>query len=250
MMYFELNFSIGRKAVGSLDGLGQLMGDIISQNPWYAEIFAPDPALPPKERILKRIKIDDFAKKPLNGLIFDKNGKFNDIIRFGGSRGFFVNAKLKGILETCRLPNHKFLKTEIISEKTNRPIDHDYYWFVYDLDTGEETVNFEKSEFEIDKHEQKHGKRFIITNYQDYLNVFYETGSAIRPTKLVFNKNFDKELDIFSVHFLTGPDSYISERLLNKLNNAGIVGHKVYSHEEQKQSAAKFNNLYREMIWE
>ena len=249
-MYFEFGFYLDRKVVGCLDGLGQLMGDIMSQNPWYAEIFASDPAIPLKERMLKRIKIDDFAKKPFTGLIFDKNGKFNDIIKFGGSRGFFVNTKLKTLLETCHLPNHKFLQTEIISEKTNKTIDHDYYWFVYDLDTGEETVNFEKSEFEIEKHEEKYGKRFNITNYQEYLNVFYETGSAISPRKLVFNKNFDKELDIFSVHFLTSPQSYISERLLNKWNDAGIVGHKVYSPDEQKRRAAKFNEVYLEMIWE
>ena len=249
-MYFQFHFYLDRKIVGCLDGLGQLRGDIISQNPWFAEIFTSKSHMTAQERVFKSIRIEDFAKKPLDGLVFDKNGKFNDILKYGGNQGFFLNSKLKGILETCHLPNHKFIKTEILSEKTNRPIDYDYYWFVYDLDTGEKTVNFERSDFEIDKHEQKFGKRFTIDNYKDYLNVFYETGQAIRPRKLVFSKNFDKELDIFCLHFLTNPRSYISERLLNKLKDAGIVGHKVYSPDEQKQRAAKFNDVYLEMIWE
>jgi hypothetical protein len=166
-------------------------------------------------------------------------------------RGFYVNEKLKGILEDSHLPNHNFIPTVFTDEKTGQPIEG-YYRFVYDMETGEHTVDFSKCQYDLTYLRRKMGENFTlnIKTYEDYLNVFYETGSAVDVSKIVFNKNFDRELDIFGTQFLTMKSAYISERLLKKMEEGNITGYDAISPERAKRRAENLGDVYCELVFE
>ncbi len=249
MQYFELKADVEPKVIGLVKGIRQLTGSdlYLTENQWHKEIFHVLPRIDRKNWWKNWASYKQYAAHPLVGLELQKKGKLTDYMEFN-IRGFYVSEKLKNILEESHLPPHVFQPTVITSLKTGEPI-HGYYWFAYDYDWGDETIDFSKSEFTTDKHEAKYGKKFTVNSYDDYINVFYETGEALSARKIVFNQNFDWELDLVAVQFML-TRTYISERLLKKWQGAGIIGYIARSPEVVKASAEKFNDIYSELVFE
>lgn len=252
MKYLILKDDVEPKVVGVKDGTGQLELDKRLDrlyNDWDYNIFIKLPQEDKKNAWKLKLKHETYALKPLEGLVFKKGAKKTDYIG-EGLLGFYVNEKLKTILESSHLPNHRFIKTPFIEEKTGKIID-EYWRFVHDLETGEEIVDFEKSEFNFKYHKRNFGEDFYkeVNSYEDYMNVFYETGTAPLVTKLVFNKNFDRELDFFKTIFLS-PRTYISERLLNRMQEAGITGYSVMTLEKDKMRSEVLGDVHTELVFE
>jgi hypothetical protein len=246
MTYYQLTDSVEPKIVGVTDGAGQTIynNEFIKKNKWYDDLFFGDEI---KEKLWSWARITKFAK-PLIEIPMEKKSKHTDYIGFS-IRGFAVNNKLREILESSHLPkNHKFLETTFVQK--DKIVDG-YWWFVYDMETGEQTVDFAKCEYDLRYHKRKLGENFTVNiqTYQDYMNVFYETGSAVGVSKLVFNQNFDQELDLFGMQFLSSKN-YISEPLLKKMEAAKITGYEAISPEKAKRRAELFgDNNYTELIF-
>lgn len=248
MIYHQLTDSVEPKIVGVTDGAGQahIEKSFLEKNQWYNSIFY-DTELARKEWWKLWANVTKYAQ-PLHEVFMEKKAKHTDYIGFL-MRGFIVNNKLRELLESSYLPkNHKFLETTFMQK--DKIIDG-YWWFVYDMETGEHTVDFSKCEYDLRYHKRDFGEDFSVNiqTYQDYLNVFYETGRAVRVSKLVFNQNFDRELDIFGTQFLSSKD-YISDRVLKKMEEAKITGYEAISPERAKQRVEKFNDIYCELIFE
>ena len=252
MKYYILSQEVESKEVGVKDGIGQLKFDAKIKekfNQWNYDIFIRLPKEDKKNAWKLKLKHETYALKPLEGLVFRKGAKKTDYIG-EGLLGFYVNEKLKTILESSHLPNHRFIKTPFIEEKTGNIIN-EYWRFVYDLDTGENTVDFKKSEFAFPHHKWNYGEDFFreINSYEDYMNLFYETGTAPSVSKLVFNINFDKELDFIRTIFLSS-SMYISERLLTKMQEAGITGYTVMTLEKDKMRSEVLGDVHTELVFE
>ncbi len=221
--YFELTKEVEPKVVGVRDGSGQAYLDegILARHSQFREVFYRNDSW--TKDWWKRWTYWREYGESLSEIPMKKHAKHTDFINVGGVlRGFFVSGRVREILETARLPNHQFFP---VTFTQNSKLVEGYWWFCFDKETGEHTVNFTKSEFDFEKHQQKFGKWFTVASYADYMNVFYETGSALKATKLVFNSTFEQELDIWGTQFLTS-QSYVSKRLLNKLVKADINGYR------------------------
>ncbi|ACU07355.1 hypothetical protein FIC_00903 [Flavobacteriaceae bacterium 3519-10] len=252
MNYYILSKEVEPKIVGVKDGGGQLGVDSrldTIYNDWYNNIFFKLPREDKHNAWKLKLKHETYALKPLEGLVFKKGAKKTDYVG-EGLLGLYVNEKLKTILESSHLPNHRFIKTPFIEEKTGKIID-EYWRFVHDLETGEDTIDFEKSEFNFKYHKRNFGEDFYreVNSYEDYMNVFYETGTAPSVSKLVLNENFDKELDFFKFQFLSS-NMYVSERLLNKMQEAGITGYSVMTLEKDKMRSEVLGDVHTELIFE
>ncbi|MDQ1089688.1 imm11 family protein [Siphonobacter sp. SORGH_AS_1065] len=245
MIYFEIKRSAEPKIVGVTHGAGQTLytKEFIDKNKWYDDLFLGDAS---KEKWQLLSRMTQFAK-PLIEVPLEKKAKHTDYIGFS-MRGFMVNNRLRDILESSHLPkNHKFLETTLVQKEK---IIDGYWWFVYDLDTGEQTVDFDKCEYDLRYHKRNFGENFTVNiqTYQDYINVFYETGRDVGIYKLVFNKNFDQELDLFGMEVL-GSKSYISDRLLKKMEAAKITGYEAISPERAKRRSETLGLSYTEFIF-
>jgi hypothetical protein len=246
MTYYILGREVEPKIVGVTHGAGQLGGvkNYYELNAWIETVKESA-----KHNIRTWVKHELYAPKAINGLILEKKAKKTGYIGDNNMRGFYVNEKLKAILESCHLPNHRFIPTTFLEEKTGNEIN-EYYRFVYDMETGERTVDFAKSAYDLRYHRRNFGEDFTVNiqTYEDYMNVFYETGSAVGVSKLVFNQNFDQELDIFGMQFL-GSKDYVSERLLKKMEAAKITGYEAISPERAKRRADFLGDSYTELIF-
>jgi hypothetical protein len=252
MTYYILKTEVEPTVVGVMHGAGQLKGNPLyeKENAWRDDIFLYSPNKP-IDSWKNWVKHELFAPKAIVGQILQKKAKKTDYIGDDGNlMGFYVNHKLKNILESCNLPNHRFITTTIIEEKTGKE-NNDYYRFVYDMETGEHNVDFAKCEYDLKYHKQKFGDDFDVNiqNYEDYLKVYYETGSAVKVSKLVFNKNFDSELDLFGCQFLTLEKSYISERLKQKIERANITGCKISAVDSGRMLAEILGNKVVELVF-
>lgn len=248
MTYFIIKNNSEPKIVGVTDGAGQFHirgNDFLKRNQWYSLIFDGDRG---KEGWKMWAEITKYAQ-PLHGVFMEKKAKHTDYMRTGNfMRGFIVSNKLREVLGSCHLPkHHKFLEASFVQKEK---IVDGYWWFVYDMETGEHTVDFAKSKYDLRYHKQKLGEDFAVNikTYQDYLDVFYETGSALRVSELVFNKRFDQELDIFGMQFLS-MKNYVSDVLLKKMEEAKITGYEALSPERAKRRAEFLNDNYCELVF-
>lgn len=152
MNYYRLTESIEPKIVGVKHGAGQTIynNEFIHNNKWYDDLFFGDES---KDKWRSWARITQFAK-PLIKIPMEKQSKHTDYIGFS-IRGFAVNNKLREILESSHLPkNHKFLETTFIQK--DKIVDG-YWWFVYDMETGENTVDFSKCEYDLRYHKRNFG---------------------------------------------------------------------------------------------
>ena len=248
MIYYRLTNTVEPKIVGITDGAGQShieVGDFLERNQWYKSIFY-ETELAGKDWWKTWAEITKYAQ-PLKEVFMEDKAKHTDYIGFL-YRGFVVNDKLREILENSHLPpNHRFLETTFIQKGK---IVGGYWWFVYDMETGDQTVDFAKSEYDLRYHKHNFGENFTVNiqTYQDYMNVFYETGSAVGVSKLVFNQNFDQQLDLFGMQFL-GSKNYISDRLLKKMEATKITGYEAISPERDKRRSEFLGYSSTELIF-
>jgi hypothetical protein len=219
--YFELTRESEPSVVGVRHGAGQafLNEEFINRHPHFKEVFYRNDSWTQdwwKRWATWREYGESLAEIPM-----EKLAKYTDFISTPRlMRGFFLNERLRRVLEEAHLPSHQYFP---ITFKQGSKIIEGYWWFCFDMETGKYTVDFDKSEFAVEQHQQKYGKLYQINSYEDYLNAFYETGSAIKATTLVLNSNFDQELDIWGTQFLTSAN-YISKRLLDQWKKDGIKG--------------------------
>lgn len=211
------------KIVGVRHGAGQAFFDeeFYNLHPHFRSIFYPDTDND-KDWWKKWVKYKSYGNS-LSKIKMYKSAKHTDYINSGVLRGMFINTRFKEILQTCHLPNHEFF--EITFLQGEKLIDG-YWWFCFDYETGENSVDFSKCQYNLRDHKRVLGEDFTadIQTYEDYLDVFYETSRAVKITELVFNSNFDYKLDIFGTQFLTN-QTYISTKLNRKLQQQNITGY-------------------------
>ncbi|MGX5857375.1 hypothetical protein ACWKW6_27215 [Dyadobacter jiangsuensis] len=188
--------------------------------------------------LLHRGLVPDFDVE-LKRMFLDPKAKHTDCIWTGALlNGFIVSTRLKHLLEKFNLPSHQYYPVtfEQYSVKTKAVIEVGGYWWLYLLkETGEHTVNFSKCSFDWDYHARCSGlpKNVIpINSYQDYINAFLNCPPSLVPTKLVFNENFDRGLDLWSARFL-GVQTYVSDRLWQAILSEGITGLEIRTIEQE-----------------
>lgn len=218
--YSELTYSIDPKIVGPINGLPQLnMGpEFMDINKWYNDIFMSGSNN--KDSWKKR------STMTKNGHdIFDieikKTAKVTDIMIVSIGIGLFVNDRAKKILEQFNLPNHRYYNTNFTKHNTNTD---KYWWLVYDLETGKNTVDYSESIFDLSWHQTNFKNHMTINSYDDYMNLYHESGRAAIAKKIVLNQNFDTNLDLWGFQFHSMNDKYISEKLASCLVESRING--------------------------
>ena len=128
--------------------------------------------------------------------------KLTDFLSVTGLlRGFIVSDKVKTILEKYNLPNCKFYNVIVHQpvKETKSIIKFNYWWFYFNLETGINNVDFDKSEFDYEQHIFFSGQPIQlnkISTYQDYEKIAFDSGLALKVGKLVFKSSFDKGLDV------------------------------------------------------
>ncbi len=220
----ELGRNSNPKVVGVRNGAGQIIFDdfFFHNHPHFTNIFFPD-VINDKLWWKKWTKWKEYGSS-LSQIKLEKTAIITDYISTSGLfRGIFVSNRFKKILQTANLPNHIFFEITFIQ---GEKVIGDYWWFCFDYETGEETVDFSKCEYSLRDHKKTLGETFSINiqSYQDYINVFYKTGKAVKITELAFNSNFDYKLDIWGTQFLTN-QIYISDKLHKKLQEQNITGY-------------------------
>lgn len=223
-MYVELLTEHEPKVVGVRDGAGQVAWSAAfnTQHPWYVDLFHPQEAVsdPPSWRRLARMP--DYGQ-PLQGLALRQAAKLTDLVDAGLLRGQLVSERLRRLLEGFRLPRHRYF--EATFTRQNHFIGG-YWWLVYDLDDGHQTVDFAQSTFDFSWHERTFGQTYQVHSYQEYLALLTTTNRAARATTLVFNQHFDHTLDLWGTQFLSLCQSYCSPALVEALHQQRLTGYR------------------------
>lgn len=217
--YLFFKYSLSNRIVGKLDGVSQFYGadDVfLAKNAWYAKLLDVIGLSSVTEMTAVAQEVVEWEIDPL--------AKLTDIM-IGGiwfGRGIFVNEKAKAVIskEAC-LPNHKFVKSTFLHNGT---IVKDYWWLVIDLETGEHTMNFPACEFNFQYTKYRDAPiKPAFNSYQEYVSFTKTENFYPGMDKLVFNKNFDRSLDIWSVRYISR--LFISERLDKILKKNKIRGY-------------------------
>lgn len=221
--YLELHNSIEPKVVGVRNGLGAAYMDqaFYQQNQWYRELFSGEYAT--KDRMKKWATLPDYGQ-PLLRIPLHKAGKLTDLMDAGMLKGYIVSEKLRLLLEHYKLPRHRYFDVTFTRGEQEFGA---YWWLLYDLEDGRETVDFSQSEFDFSWHVREFKQEFTVTTYQEYTALCYEKGRAAQATTLVFNQNFDTALDLWGTHFLSLYRGYLSPKLLAAFQQHTITGYSV-----------------------
>ncbi|UTM21806.1 hypothetical protein [Dyadobacter chenhuakuii] len=177
------------------------------------------------------------------GLPMHKNAKHTDLIYLTPLlNGLVISSKFRSLLERFRLPGHRFYPVSFNQRDKKTGETHqikDYWYLFFEKETGEMTINFSASTFDFSFHAQYlklAEQNFPVQSYEDYMRIFFDTGTALSATKLVFNRDFNKELDLWGCKFLS-TKNYISNRLLAALVESKITGYRTIDLERAKQIA-------------
>jgi hypothetical protein len=221
--YLELRPCIEPKIVGVRTGLGAayVSQTFYEQNQWYRELFGGEYAT--QERLMRWAHLPDYGQ-PLLRLTLHKAGKLTDLVDAGLLFGFIVSDKLRLLLEQHKLPRHRYF--EVTFTRTDQEFSG-YWWLLYDLEGGRETVDFAQSEFDYSWHTREFGREFSVTSYQEHIALVQQAGQVARATNLVFNQNFDSTLDLWGPHLLWLHRGYISPKLAQAFQQHGITGYSV-----------------------
>jgi hypothetical protein len=223
MDYLELHHSIEPKVVGVRNGLGAayISDTFYQKNPWYQDLFGGATASP--ARTERWAKMPDHGQ-PLHQMQLFKSAKLPDLLDAGLLKGFIVSDKLRLLLEQHHLPRHRYFEATFL--RGEQEIGG-YWWLLYDLDDGRDTLDFAQSEFDFSWHTREFDREFRVTSYQEHRALIEETGRPARTTKAVFNQHFDTTLDLWGPHLLWLHRGYISPKLLQAFQEHGITGHHV-----------------------
>lgn len=99
-------------------------------------------------------EIPSFALN-IDFLEISPKAKLTDFLSVTGLlRGFVVSDNVKNILEKHRLPNCKFYSAVVNQpvKETKSILKYNYWWFYFNLETGIDNVNFDKSEFDYQQY--------------------------------------------------------------------------------------------------
>jgi hypothetical protein len=157
--------------------------------------------------------------------------KLNDILHVSGNQ-LIINEKAFSIFKESNIIPYNLRSAKVLrKEKKLRFLkmyrSYNYYELTF-LDNHAtecyEWIDFEKSEiFAISNLKGK----FKIYSHQETLDLIklnrlnLKESHSFEAIKIVFGKNFNTKIDLFNIR-LYSSGNYISERLKNKLINAGI----------------------------
>lgn len=218
--YLFFEHSISNRIVGKLDGIGQFLSydedDFLRKNPWYAQLSK---VLALRFTTQMTVITQEFIEVEVHPL-----AKLTDIMLGGMLYGIaiFVNEKAKVVIsnEAC-LPNHKFVKSTFLHNGT---IVEGYWCLAIDLETGEHTMNFPACEFDFRYTKYRNAPvKPTFNDYQEYVSFTKTENFYPGMDKLVFNQNFDRNLDIWVSPYYLHP--FISERLDKILKKNKIRGY-------------------------
>lgn len=254
MNYFTFTTDGGDpKVTGIKTGTGQAWfdTDFWSKNQQIKAFMWPDDRQ--DLRFLSGIKPEfDLS---LIGLPMHKNAKHTDLIYLSSLlHGYIVSSKFRELLEQFKLPSHHFYKVTFYqpSKKNNEINEVNGYWYFYfQKETGNQVLEFAKSEFDTSFHTKYLNLKedeLKVSTYEEYLNIFHKGYPALKCKKMVFNDNFDTNLDFWGCRFLSLKD-YISENLLKAIEDKKITGVKTISQTLAKRRAEFLGDNYCELIF-
>lgn len=251
MNYFILKCNGDPEVTGIRDGSNQswFTDEFWEKNPKIQNfLFGSD------RELSHRGLVPDFDVE-LKNMFLAPKAKHTDSIWTGALlNGFIVSTRLRHLLEKFNLPSHQYYPVtfEQYSTKTKSFIEvGDYWWLYLTKETGEHTVDFTECTFDWDYHARCSGlpKKVIpINSYQDYINAFLNYPPALSPTKLVFNENFDRQLDLWSARFL-GVQTYVSDRLWQAILSDGITNLEIRTIEQAKRIQKVTGVPYTELVF-
>jgi hypothetical protein len=93
--------------------------------------------------------------QPLQGIALPKAAKLTDLVDAGLLRGYFVSERLRRLPEAFHLPRHQYFEATFTRQDQ---LTGGYWWLVYDLDDGRQTVDFAQSTFDFSWHERTFGQ--------------------------------------------------------------------------------------------
>lgn len=172
-----------------------------------------------------------------------QDAKHTDLIYLSSLlNGYIVSDKFRSLLARFNLPAHVYYRVTFNQhdKKTKEIRQVNGYWYLYfEKEIGLNTVNFYQSIFDTNFHVNYLGQKIEelqVQSYDDYMRILFSTGTALTATKLVFNENFNSELDFWGCRYLSG-QNYISSRLLEGIIEEKITGVKTISQEVAARSA-------------
>lgn len=160
----------------------------------------------------------------LDGVMLAGYAKLTDFVSNGFSPFLLImNEKAKDILGQFHLCPHKFYSLGLYRRK----IKNDYFLFHYHSNYSD-FVDYQKRLLENIIHSDFNPIPFcqfqggILGEKKSYKNR-KGISCGIRGDRIVMNKDFDHELDFFVISILDG-NTYVSERLKNAIETAGLTG--------------------------
>ncbi len=191
----------------------------------------------------------------LKGVFLAKSAKLTDLIQVGSLlTGMVISPKFRSLLEKFHLPKHKYFEVsfDVVNSKKEKIKEvNDYWWLYFERETGECTVDFANSTFDTSFHtEYLHLDEadLKVNSYEDYMKVFYERGTALRASKVIFNTQFDCQLDLWGTRFLSVKD-YVSDKLVKSIEENNITGYRAIPAERAREIARRFKKVYSELIF-
>jgi hypothetical protein len=167
----------------------------------------------------------------LNCLEIEDKAKLTDFISGAPNNSYFISEKAKKIIEEYVLPEHKFYKVTFSKyDKKNKTtaIVENYWWFYFRLEIGE-NVNFEETILNYQLHAYDARLDIPISNinsFEEYKNAVLKTKKGIRAKKIVMNKNFNTEIDVWATQYLMF-ETFFSERIIERFKREKLTGYDI-----------------------
>lgn len=160
----------------------------------------------------------------------ERNAKLTDSLYcFGlsGYNNFLVSPKFKDLLERHHLMGHQFIESIVFGRKKTT---YNYYFFHNSDLRLPELVDYQKSTFYSTEWLNNNTRKPItLQNFEEYkylMSLDKEAKMDYHLDQIALSESFDHELDLFNL-FPLDCNCYISERLKNAIEEAGITGVKM-----------------------
>jgi hypothetical protein len=207
-MYYRISNSSGTEEVGNEYPQIQEMGGSMLESDFRSIYDFPIRTLP------------DYNPN-LDYLILHAKSKLSDFISAAHiSNGFIISKKVKEILQSCNLPEHRFYPTTILFQGEK----HTYWWFKYIGDI-EDKIDYSKTQFLIiDSFSNK--EELPILSQEELINKWKMNIGKMkdfRSVKIYFKKDFKNQLDLFELGRFDGR-TCISKKLADKFTSNTVTG--------------------------
>ncbi|MEM5564954.1 DUF1629 domain-containing protein [Psychroserpens sp. AS72] len=189
MEYSQLKLSSDRKVIGK-GGYPQCKGSPLSLGLTLKWFDQPNS--------MTNLTNEEFPSF-LPNLIFELEDKafLTDAISPSNlsAKGFLISSKLKSIIETHNLMEHKFFKARVIFKEEN----YDYFWlhFKDNKDKYLNAIDYKNSQFYVANLAFMHVRDIDLSCYEDYkqkrlsLTMKYIHGAKISLDETLINENLD-----------------------------------------------------------